>query len=94
MSLDVNVTHYYLESKIKSQWTPSGWQAEHKFFDLRGQQQLFMDVSSCTGPIVKEELQAISLIGVRGEFTAIPVSSQFRKTALPLDTHAWKNTKS
>ena len=53
-----------------------------------------MGVSSCTGPIVKEELQAILLIGVEGEFTAALVSSQLCKTVLLLNTHTGKNTKS
>ena len=55
---------------------------------------MFTGVSSCTGPVVKEELQATSLIGVEGEFMAIPVSFQFHKIVLPLNTHARKNTVS
>ena len=44
--------------------------------------------------MVKEELQAIMLIGVEEEFTAAPVSSQLCKTVLPWNTHTRKNTKS
>ena len=45
-----------------------------------------MGVSLCTGPRVKEELQAILLITVEWEFMQTPVSSQLCKTVLPLNT--------
>ena len=53
-----------------------------------------MGVISCTGPMVKEELQAIMLMGVRGSPWQTSASSQLCKTVLPLNTHTGKNTKS
>ena len=55
---------------------------------------MFMGVNSCTGPIVKEELQTIMLMMVEGEFMATLVSSKLHKAVLPLNTHTGKNTKS
>ena len=51
-----------------------------------------MGVRSCTGPIVKEELQALMLMMVEGEFMATRVSSQLHKTVLPLNRSYWTFT--
>ena len=52
------------------------------FFHLRGWEQLFMDVSSCTGPIMNEELQAVMLGGELklwgGGSSLAPVPMQYR----------------
>ena len=44
------VFYYYLRLLINMQWAPPGYQGEQESFNLRGRQQLFMGVSSCTGP--------------------------------------------
>ena len=47
----------------QSKWAPPGQHLEWEFFNPREQQQLFMGVISCTGPITNEELQAVMLDG-------------------------------
>ena len=69
-------------------WAPPGQQLEQEFFNLRGQQQLFMGVSSCTGPIMKKELQAVMLGGELEWWgsSLAPVPLQYR-CIVPLMRH-------
>ena len=57
------VSPTFTMAQSQSKWVPPGQQLEQEFFNLREWQQLFMDVSSCTGPITNEELQAVMLGG-------------------------------
>ena len=65
-------------AKYQSQMSSTGLAGEWELFNLRGQQQLFMGVHLCTGPMGRKELLAVLLSGelmVCGELTSSSTSA-------------------